>query len=1094
MPFDVPQKLSCCAGISSPCVFPSSTPVRPAMLRRNSSRNQQRRPLGRSKSTNCIARNPVLALKSIAPKDAERDAHIAATLSYHRALRRADGNMAPVAGDTPGLVVLGNSRIPGRQGLSKSDSMVGNEQSSFNNVGGLKRQKSIRFAGPDAKPRRILATRATTNVRSATSGHLKSKLLDNIRSVSAARAEPSLRRDDDLQSLNGSYICSVQDSEAFYVARYDTGSAPSTLRKLRKSRSMFTAATLPSSDYCFTNSPAEERPKKFLDGFRYSYRNKENEPLGTSASVLRAPKSMTLLHNRREPTFSGAGSCVQNNLAVHLAGDKFRQQVEQQTRLKSQPSTFFRSRFKISESSAIFPRSLRQSSNNSTAISSAFSGTSISISKQTRLRRTARRVSRSLKDKLKGLFARQKSAEYTTDRSEEQAIVPSCDGATSFDGREHPFSEEASVSQVPSRVPSLHAVPSSQQMRSRQGSFESVGEDAQVSDEKSRVTSWTNSVSNTMENPQTWGEWERQRLSVIKETGMHVTSSSMNRTPQHQSSSTAPAHAPPTYAVDSQRVYAALMERLQDTRVREEQLRKRSIEDIRSHGIAPSRSSSMNQLASRSWSPPTIRCVQSEDDVFQDGREGEYMYNPPDSPGSIIRRHKCTTSTINAALDAQPSLGQARFGSESAQKTNPSPGLTLPQSRSQRSTAFFASPQCHLFRTASPYRRAIQETMNRSGTAQPRQTILSPATQHFHSLSELSLPTRHPSPSRTEDDQRLGTAESIYSFATEEPGQDSAQIGSSLMENFPEPPNTTAHGEATIFVDHSKYKPSASQRREVSSTSSIEWKTWLSAHVSKLETPNMLGRDETTAKLPLVSPRSGHVREDAEIEPCEHPLSLKPSRSTIVSTNTPLQPLERNLRSNSTQTKTVRAETFPGLAADENSAPPRSKTLLNPPPIPPRSALRTTPSLPYVKSHMPQQHENSLPRARSLNTLIKSNASTRELLFSRRSRTRLGAGQGSSGASTPALTAAFKRQFGSVTAGSPCTGRSWASGLRVGNMTIKTNRSQDDMTVSAAARSELDAQAMGSKTMVDLFLSSRRKKMHGGTSTMGSDSSPAAFI
>jgi hypothetical protein len=49
-----------------------------------------------------------------------------------------------------------------------------------------------------------------------------------------------------------------------------------------------------------------------------------------------------------------------------------------------------------------------------------------------------------------------------------------------------------------------------------------------------------------------------------------------------------------------------------------------------------------------------------------------------------------------------------------------------------------------------------------------------------------------------------------------------------------------------------------------------------------------------------------------------------------------------------------------------------------------------------------------------------------------------------------------------------------------------------DIRGGATEGSDINAQAMGSKTMVDMFLSSRRKRGDGGSSGFGS--SPAAFL
>jgi hypothetical protein len=118
---------------------------------------------------------------------------------------------------------------------------------------------------------------------------------------------------------------------------------------------------------------------------------------------------------------------------------------------------------------------------------------------------------------------------------------------------------------ISSHIPSLHDIPSNQQLRSRKGSVESIESGEQhVSDDRSRVTSWTNSVTSTVSSMGMLGEWERQRLSVIKENGAHISSSSLGSTglEGHGAGS---QEIWSGAEIDSERVYSALMKRLGET-------------------------------------------------------------------------------------------------------------------------------------------------------------------------------------------------------------------------------------------------------------------------------------------------------------------------------------------------------------------------------------------------------------------------------------------------------------------------------------------------------------------------------------------------
>jgi hypothetical protein len=55
-------------------------------------------------------------------------------------------------------------------------------------------------------------------------------------------------------------------------------------------------------------------------------------------------------------------------------------------------------------------------------------------------------------------------------------------------------------------------------------------------------------------------------------------------------------------------------------------------------------------------------------------------------------------------------------------------------------------------------------------------------------------------------------------------------------------------------------------------------------------------------------------------------------------------------------------------------------------------------------------------------------------------------------------------------------------------------QSPGDVCSLGSAQSEMEAQAMGSKTMVELFLSSRRKRIEGTSMKAKSDGASAAFL
>ncbi|KAM0249700.1 hypothetical protein ACHAQJ_008933 [Trichoderma viride] len=1012
------------------------------MLRRNSCRSQNHRPLSRSKSSVSIVRNPVHELTSIEPFTAERDAYIAATLSYNRA------------------------QPPNRNNSGRKSPR-------------LHRQQSVRFAGPNAQPQRRLAVRASM----AATGNLPRGPVGS-QQLSQYSFEPG----DDAASL-------------------------SSYGRLRKSRSMYTPSTAKTPNYSsLDNSDHSDMFNGWQTTSRYSsLAKKENEPFWSSdGPALRAPKSMAFLPHDREGSISRASIGNSHEKPNQPAQDRFYEPPESLYRLKSRPSSFFRPSYKYTPNPTSFPKSLRSSSNNTTVLSSAFlydpnnpSGIPL---KQPKLRTTARKISKSLKSKIKGFFSRPKSTDHTVDQAENytqdlDSNDDSCYGAQT--PMPIPSSQEASMYRVPSRMPSFHAVPSSQQLKSRQGSLGSIDAgDNMLSDDKSRVTSWTNSTAATVAQQPRSANWSRQYTSDFQETEMGALPSSRNQASIHPDN---PSHRGPI--VDSQRVYSALMKRLQETKQHQNQ--------SLGGGHTPSDTLDVNSLRSNStirrqprWatyegSTHTIRHVQDEDDVFQDCVERTAISRSSSaSTNSVIRGHKSTDSPQkpfghDACLDAD--LGGGFRDSPDHSAAEPHAVVETQKSLiSSRSSAFFASPTCHLFRTTSPYRRALQATIKATQASDQPHT---PGIKYLSSLSALSLPTRRPSTDGSADnEERMTYTESVYSNSSE--NNQMKNDGSSPSRLTEQTMAQKEHGDATIFLPSEPQKPSLSPNhhvRDISSTSSIEWKTWLSANVSKLETSSTTLRTDFPEE-PSSPPRpSRHVREKTEIEPDGDDLP-----QDMLGANLPLR-LAANTDNHPSALIAMARPKFPfsnpwypqSPAINENSPPTtgaRSKSLYSKDtsPVGSKGNLRTIPSVPNVNTYALTNVEPQLrvPRMRSLNTLTKPCPPVSdEMRLKRQSRTRLRVNDAST-KSSPGLTTAFERQFGVSKTGSPGIWKAKEPPCKVDS----TPRPEVDAGIDDMGRRELDAQVLGSKRMVDLFLSSRRKRTASSQMGRSSDSLSSAFI
>ncbi|KAM0549881.1 hypothetical protein ACHAPJ_009128 [Fusarium lateritium] len=1046
------------------------------MLRRNSSRKKDRRSLSRSKSTNSVVRSPIRNLESIDPAEAERDANIAAVLSYHRAkdrpssegmsIPRDPASFYPDKSDDTGSVV--------RQSFERNDSALSRHGTST-----IARQKSVRFAGPSACPRRNLASRANGGRDSPT------KATSTIHAFGNANTRPSstlsFRSErPDNYSLTRRYLESLQPPDACYNPEDDAVSIPSTFKKVRKSRSMMTSSHPMTGTVSSKNWPAKNRLTPAASFI--SPANNENEHLKDTISQSAGPRastSMSFLKSRRRMAASRSSSRAEDNdLAIQLARERFRQ-IQEQPRQESQPATLFRSRNRQSEGFTSLRKSLRNSSNNSTALSSAFSTNSISVPKQGGIRKTARKVSHGLKSKLRGLFGRGKSVEGSEQQEEDR-----CSGGKESDGEscshfgDGETTDEASMFRVTSHIPSLHDVPSNQQVRSRKGSVESLGDgERHIPDDKSRVTSWTNSVTNTVTSTGTLGDWERQRLSVIKENGTHVPSSLRSIEPLEQETRDLIADM----SIDSERVYSALMKRLAQKSPRETATQAHIFPD-RAKDTSSEQGGERCQPTTKQWDCSTIRCVRPDDDIFRDA--GDHSSRSSSSATEVPTadfNHLPQTVTAPTHED----WNNDRVNSES-ERVSVTSGLEPPKALSQRSSAFFASPSCHSFRSPSPYRRALQAGMMTS-PEQGREGL--PGSQYLHSLSALSLPVRQNSNSCSEKDFQVGDTESVYSCAADDGkpsprAPDPTHLGQSTAYS---------HGSSTLPPEFSNYRLGHQHQRDTSTASSVEWKTWLSSKVSKLEAPQTPTKRDNGWQATDILPPLGHVREHASMG--STPEIFAPTNDGTANRS----PLSR-VKGNAQTLQDIHSPTRPRHKAvigyDENASPSYSTDAYvkeQPPSIPPRSTLRAVPSLPTVGSRnniLGSGSAKEMHRMRSLNTIGRLNSTPEEAVAKRRSRARLTGWQGSPTKSSPGVGALAEVHHRRPTNGSPVPKGGYSSSYSTPRSHVV--RGKAGKPGEAPKESEMDAQAMGSKTMVDMFLSSRRSRGDGGSSGFGS--SLAAFL
>ncbi|KAI1504937.1 hypothetical protein F5X99DRAFT_370326 [Biscogniauxia marginata] len=899
----------------------------------------------------------------------------------------------------------------------------------------------------------------------------------------------------------GDYINALITGEEYYRPEDNIASEPSSYRRIRKSKSMFTspetgmvpgshARNHASAAVHQLSQPSATSPISWVD---------ENIP----PAVLKAPKSMSFLRSRHDQ--SSQFSDDDGNTPIMSPTKEFARTTNSKGRFpKPQSSLLFRP--KQSNIDRAFKKSMRDISDST--ISTTGKG-----SKEGSLRSKARKVSQNFKHKIKNFFTLAKGdgdeGLFPPQQIEARKYhINDLDSPEDDPNEEFQLeipADECALSRVTSGVPSLHAVPSCQQLRSRQGSVESLRSERKVSDERSRVTSWTNSDTNTLNTMSSnRGEWERQRLSVIKENGMHISSSSARRpalsNPFNHSNSSIlplPPPVPPRPGtVDSQRIYSALMKRLDETQKQNNEIRRQqSADNFRRFGSVPPRGSSRSRESTGPSTPVTIRQVIP--DSVSDSESTRTVERKPvtrtTGPGENRRESLCRvgfesnrgrpglmTSVSAHEVDVETINNQ---GSSVSQIVEPQP---LKRTLSSRSSAFFGSPTCHLFRTQSPYRRALQDTM-RAAThdQQPKSPDFNP---WMCSLS--SLPLRCPSTCESEVDQKMHYAESIYSSNTDDQMSETNNT-LSLVDNFPKPPST--HGDATIFVDPPTYKPSPSvppEQRIASSTSSVEWKTWLSANVSKLEETS-IHPDIKNFEYMLPSARSsGHVRENAQIDdedeyldPLEVYQPTRPS-SALGSTEN-----NSDTSSHSLQSMTGSLSSKSGLTKEDE--------IPGPPPLPPKSLLRSAPSASSMRSTQETSEAGttttdegvfdsfrgrSLARMPPINTLAGNQSCGDRPITAKLVKRKPWPKCYNTPGSSPGLSNAVEQQFGKLRGSTGSKQRLNAVvPTKSENVSPRIADTEDPYSIDGSGvlgpNGDRNLQALGSKRIVDLFLSSRRRRI-----------------
>ncbi|KFZ01231.1 hypothetical protein V500_00850 [Pseudogymnoascus sp. VKM F-4518 (FW-2643)] len=1068
------------------------------MLRRGQSNRITRR-----KSAASIHSQP-----HINPETSRQQAYAAATYAFARAQERSSGDMG-----SGGAVAVRNTANPREENIHP-------RTDNGTNGGVLKHRQSVRFAGPLAAPRPALGTRTiqqNTVKNKLSTGSLRPQASTGDAPVPAAyrhqSRSSSLEKASFKQVGPESYATTLAAYDEYYTREDDAVTTPSSYRKIRRSKSMLHPTRTQGA--LFSNGT----PESSIAGQRNNglFRSKSNV-------ALRAPKSMSFLQGGR----SRSAQNPEYDTAVQVARDKFLHQVEQQ-RLREQPSFLFRSSKARREEKSLRRSFRTYSSTNSYGMPIASENQTSHQGWDDILKNRARQASKSFKNKLKGLFRRsnggdggaaipdqevQAQKSHITDY-EIQIGPPTALGSA----YEESPPGRATLSSVSARQPSLRMVPSSHQLRSIAGSMQSLTSEASS---RSRVVSWTN-TDTTANSRYAAAERERERLSVINENGTHKASLSFSRQPLKNQYSPYPdfnppgsthGHPPPFVGqVNSARVYSALMRRL-DENSPEAKLTKQKDNSRTSrspkHGV-PGSGSVGSRQSSQGYKSTIIRVKNSSDNLFASADPFQNMNQSNDvfytarsyiDNGSVgHKRGYSNSSSASTVITRKPNyraypppiMGDlpAKTTLEEALVTVGLQGTVGRGPRETRSTFFGGTELTNIGGTPSPYKRAMAEadlnsTMSKIGMSSPDSSPFLPDSLR-RAKSALSLADSEPD--KREIDSIGGAyTESIYSRTTS--GRTPPEMS--------EPPHASKDSTprklgSAVLVERTTYCPLAPPHRVNASTGSADWKAWMSAQVSKLERAkeNVDAATSAVHLVPHVVPTmskifGGHVRETAQISGDDTALVV-PTATTM-----PNQPLGVSHENANVSPKPIlKSKLSSSCLLAPNATPTPSQRVIH-------SSLRQAPSRSSMKSvntvlrervvsnsaaniigaptgnASSSQGESAKARQRMLRK--QSSATLRSVQTPNKLAKNNGRRASNDNAQLPSAGTGFvqmvaEKKFASV-------------GGRVAGMENWTPAKVDglagDESVMVGGRgAELNGQVMGSRRMVDLFLSSRRKRVAG---------------
>lgn len=736
----------------------------------------------------------------------------------------------------------------------------------------LGRRQSVRFTGPTAIPNqnRSITQRKAPDYR--TSHHP----YENQSHPQSHNIEPS--------NASNKIISTALAQPIGEFGESDNASAPSSYRRLRKAKSMFSPGKAPSA--------------VFSNGIPYSRRHFHRQSLQSSDAYhepLRVPdprlrKSYSFLRGVTDRISTSSQQYAANDTAVQLARDQYLRQLEQQ-RLKEQPSILGLGNRRKSQKT--FRRTVRTSSTNSYGSAIASQLAPVESPEIKDLGHRARSLSQTIKKKIKRVFKRSSDTEVTIPVQQIKATHPHYgDYISTSDGKEQryppvPEPDAELLLRVGSREPVTYTAPIFVNKGARPGSIRSAHSDEDESIGRSRVTSWTDSTAaNTISIPQTL---ERKRLSIIKEDGGPHQPSSSGRQYEGASDGYASFRQPVRQSsagrvsgpIDTQRIFSALQKKI------DENNREAALDDSESgtdsssgHQKArpstrtPRRTSSIRKGAakpsslSRSRGANVSNSVIFSPSAMEAFNDNFYQHESQEPSRDFQQQH---FSDLPKGLTPQQA---AEFNEH---------GTPLAKRPLREVKSAFFPPSMRIERSnPSPYRRAMHASSETEDYSQSR-------------VNSEHRPRPECPSSAVTGRLRNGSvagSDSIYSRSSggDTPKANRSSISLAMSESSGEA------GTAIIITGHNgtneqSAHPVVIQQGYSSVASSGNWRNFVATQVASLEDSGT--RQEQTDDAHSVKD-SGHRRENAQVDSDE--VNIGKYQPQIDILNQPLAIIQGNSR------------------------------------------------------------------------------------------------------------------------------------------------------------------------------------------------------